>query len=247
MNFRKWLYSEGSGLEYWGPYSRVDDDGEYLLVKADSLREPLYIPKDAGFTYINKWPVGKNLNPPWNKYFRYRKDSSGRNVVEYVENRAVDVVCYNRTHGAVYLITRKSAPVGLALPGGFFDNEADGFDANNPPDPAAVGRNSAARELQEETGVSLNPGNLGFVGEFLTGSSDTREKVFKVWAYSHEVPDETMTSFRFGDDAGQAPGSEDMRKLGFKGWYTVGEIPSMAFPHHMKIIAASPAGRIQAI
>lgn len=244
MNFKKWLYTEGSTSEYWGPFSRVDDDGENLVVKADSLGQPLYIPKSATFTNVGRWPVGKALSPPWNKYFRYGKDPSGRNVVEYVENRAVDVVCYSRSHAAVYLINRKGAPVGLALPGGFFDNEADGFDANSPPDPATVGRKSAARELHEETGVSLNPDGLGFVGEFTTGPSDPREKVVKVWAYAYEVPEQMMASFRFGDDASQAPGGESMRKLGFKGWYKVAEIPGMAFPHHMKIIESSPVARL---
>jgi len=229
MNFKNWLF-ESSHLEYWGPYSRVDDSGDFLIIRADKLSEPLYLPKSADFTYINKWPVGKNLSPSWNKYFQYFKDPSGRNIVTYTENRAVDVVCYNNNNKAVYLIQRNHPPIGLALPGGFFDNDNDGFDANHPPQPSRIGRIAAARELKEETRANVNPNELKYIGEFLTGNSDTREKTFKVWAYSYLVPDEKMKYFKYGDDASQAPGN-----FGIKGWYN--EIPELAFSHHKEIIS----------
>ena len=236
MKFKSWLL-ENSGLEYWGPYNRIDDNGDYLVIRATKLSDPLYLPKGSNFTYINKWPVGKNLSPPWNKYFQYIKDGSGRSIVTYTENRAVDVVCYNKSHNAIYLIKRNHPPIGLALPGGFFDNDGDGFDANHPPEPSKVGRVAACRELKEETGANVNPNELTFIGQFLTGSSDTREKTFKVWAYSYNVPDDKMTYFKYGDDASQAPGSESLRNIGLKGWYGLNEIPNLAFPHHKEIIS----------
>lgn len=231
MNFKDWLF-ENTNLEYWGSYSRVDDIGESLVIRADELSEPLYLSKSSSFTYIDKWPVGKNLSPPWNKYFQYIKDSSGRNIVTYTENRAVDVVCYNKSNNAVYLINRNHKPTGLALPGGFFDNDEDGFDANNPPEPSRIGRIAAARELKEETRANVNPNELSYIGQFLTGSSDTREKTFKVWAYSYIVPDDKMTYFKYGDDASQAPGN-----IGIKGWYSLENIPNLAFDHHKEIIS----------
>lgn len=234
-NFKTWL-NENTELEYWGPYSRVDFDGTYLIIKANELSSPLYLPKDASFTYVNKWPLNKTLNPPWNKYFRYRKDHDSKNLVTYTENRAVDVVCYSAKYKAVYLINRNSAPTGLALPGGFFDNEADGFSANNPPRPENIGPKAAARELNEETGARVDPASLSPLGSFLTGSSDTREKTFRVWAYSYNVPDEQIESFKYGDDASQAQGSERLNKIGLKGWYELDGIPNLAFPHHKEII-----------
>lgn len=239
MRFKSWL-TENSHLEYWGPYSRVDDKGDFLIIRADSLSEPLYLPKSSDFTYIDKWPLGKNLSPSWNKYFQYTKDHSGKNIVTYTENRAVDVVCYNKSHNAIYLIKRNHPPIGLALPGGFFDNNGDSFDANNPPEPSKVGRVAACRELKEETGANVTPNELTFIGQFLTGSSDTREKTFKVWAYSYNVPDNKMTYFKYGDDASQAPGSDNLRNLGLKGWYELDNIPNLAFPHHKEIISKGP-------
>jgi len=133
------------------------------------------------------------------------------------------------------LINRKASPVGLAIPGGFFDTH-DGIDSNNPTDPESIGRKAAARELQEETGAKINPGELSYIGRFRTGDSDSREKNFYVWAYFYRVPDESIRSFKFGDDAGQAPGSPSLQRDGLKGWYKLDEIPSLAFPHHMDII-----------
>jgi ADP-ribose pyrophosphatase YjhB (NUDIX family) len=234
VNFKIWL--ENTELEYWGPYYRVDFDESYLIIYANDLDSPLYLPKNATFTYINKWPVGKTLNPPWNKYFKYYKDQSGKNVVTYTENRAVDVVCYNKRYNAIYLIKRNSPPIGIALPGGFFDNQADGFSANNPPSPESVGPIAASRELREETGANINPQELTPLGTFLTGSSDTREKTFRVWAYSYDVPDGLLQSFKYGDDASQAAGSETMAGLGYKGWYELDNIPNLSFPHHKEII-----------
>jgi len=236
VEFKNWLI-ESSSMEYWGQVSKIDDGGDHLEIYADHIGGNLYLPKDAKFTDVSKWPVGKTLNPPWTKYFQYYKDASGNNIVTYVENRAVDIVCHNQTHNAVYLIRRKNPPIGIALPGGFFDSIADNFDANNPPEPSQVGRIAAARELAEETKVRVNPSNLRFIGKFSTGDSDTRDKVFNVWAYSYAVSDEDMKLFKFGDDAGQSPGDENMQEKGFKGWYSLDRMPTLVFDHHNQILA----------
>lgn len=234
---KEYRLNENTELEYWGPYSKVEFNGTYLVINANELSSPLYLPKDASFTYIDKWPINKTLNPPYNKYFRYKKDHDGKNLVTYTENRAVDVVCYNNEHRAVYLINRNSPPRGLALPGGFFDNEEDGFSANNPPRPERVGPIAAARELNEETSAKVDPRDLKLIGSFLTGSSDTREKTFRVWAYFYNVDNDAMSQFKYGDDASQAPGSDKLNKMGYKGWYEIDELPNLVFPHHKEIIS----------
>jgi 8-oxo-dGTP pyrophosphatase MutT (NUDIX family) len=140
----------------------------------------------------------------------------------------------------VYLINRNAPPQGLALPGGFFDMQ-DGIDPTSPPDPASIGANAAARELKEETGADISPSQLSPVGRFSTGKSDTREKNFFVWAYFYQVPDQDLRSFRFGDDASQATGSPELAQQGLKGWYKAGDLPRLAFPHHLQILAAAAA------
>jgi ADP-ribose pyrophosphatase YjhB (NUDIX family) len=226
--------------QYWGPVSRVSREEGLVRIEADHLGEPLYGHEST--TTLANGPFGKVLSPPWNKYFVYQKDERGRNVITYAENRAVDCVPYNRTHNAVYLITRLKSPTGLAIPGGFFDNDADGFKATNPPPAASVAPKSAARELNEETGSNVDPADLRFVGEFDGAGSDEREKHVRTWAYTYLVPDEEMPSFRFGDDAAQAQGSEDMAEKGFKGWYSLGNIPPLAFGHHDRIIRKIAGG-----
>lgn len=239
--FSEWVaMRESAGGQYWGPFSLAQKDGEFLRITADMLDEPLYIPLKGGVAYTDKYPLDRRLSPPWVKYFEYQPDAEGRNVVTHVENRAVDCVCYSPTHDAVYLINRNAPPQGLALPGGFFDMQ-DGIDPHSPPDPASVGANAAARELKEETGADIGPSQLSFVGRFSTGKSDTREKNFFVWAYFYTVPDRDMQSFRFGDDASQAPGSPELASKGLKGWYKVGDVPRLAFPHHLQILAAAAA------
>ena len=240
MQFKHWLYLlENTQKQYWGPFSHVQKDAQdNLIIKADELEKPLIIPKGSTFTYPEKYPVGKTLNPPWNKYFQYESTKDG-NIVTYVENRAVDCICYSRKLDAIYLINRLGAPKGLALPGGFFDS-VDGIDANNPPEPETIGAKAAARELHEETHAEVNPAALRFVGKFKTGDSDKREKNFSVWAYLYHVPEGTEKQFKFGDDAAQAEGSHS---LGLKGWYTLDDVEklSLAFSHHKDIISAAKA------
>ena len=240
-NFQEWVkLKEATSGQYWGPFSRAEKDGEFLKLTADMLGKPLYIPLNGNVAFVEKYPLNKTLNPPWVKYFQYQTSEDGKDVVTYVENRAVDCVCYSPKYNAVYLINRNAPPTGLALPGGFFDMQ-DGIDPNNPPDPASIGANAAARELMEETGANISPSSLSFVGRFSTGKSDTREKNFFVWAYFYIVPEDDLNNFKFGDDASQAPGSPELQQQGLKGWYKVDQIPKLAFPHHNIILQAALA------
>lgn len=238
MNFTNWLENiESLKSIYWGPYSLVTIEGGYIKVLADDLPEPLYIPEKNNVTNIGYGPINTKLSPPWVKYFEYTKENN-KNIITYVENRAVDCVPYNAKNNAVYLINRLKDPKGLAIPGGFFDNAADGFSATNPPKPTVVAPKAAARELSEETGASVSGAGLNYLGEFDASGSDKREKNVKTWAYLYEVPDKDILSFKFGDDASQAPGSTSMISKGLKGWYSLNELPNLAFQHHNKILSA---------
>lgn len=238
-NFSIWLENrEEIGDVYWGPYSFVTEENGLLKITADDLPEPLYVPVQNNVTNIGYGPLNKNLSPPWVKYFKYRNEM-GKNIITYAENRAVDCIPYNKTNNAFYLINRLKDPKGLAIPGGFFDNAADGFSATNPPEPVVVAPKAAARELSEETGASVSGSGLIYLGEFDASGSDKREKNVKTWAYIYEVPDKDILSFKFGDDATQAPGSISMLNKGLKGWYSLKELPNMAFQHHNKILATA--------
>jgi ADP-ribose pyrophosphatase YjhB (NUDIX family) len=236
MNFKFWLVEEeSSNREYWGPISYATKEGDYLKITADMLDKPLYIPYSDEVAYVNQYPKNKTLNPPWNKYFRYSVAPDGKYVVNYVENRAVDCLCYSPKYNAVYLIDRKAPPFGIAIPGGFFDTH-DGINVNNPSDPQTIGAVTAARELEEETGAKVSASDLSYIGRFRTDASDTREKNFYIWAYFYIVPDDMIHDFKFGDDAGQAPGSPSLQREGLNGWYEVDNIPNLVFPHHYDII-----------
>jgi ADP-ribose pyrophosphatase YjhB (NUDIX family) len=233
LGFSAWI-EQTSSIKYWGPYSMVTVEGEFLKIEADALGY-LYVPVRNNVTNIGNGPINQKLNPPWVKYFEYVRQD-GKNIITYAENRAVDCVPYSRSNNAVYLINRNKDPKGIAIPGGFFDNKEDGFDANNPPIPTQVAPRAAARELGEETGASVDASRLVYVGEFDAGGSDKRERHVKTWAYLYEVPDGDIRSFRFGDDASQALGSTSMVKRGLKGWYAMDEVPALAFGHHNMIL-----------
>lgn len=240
MDFRFFLEEQertGSPMKYWGPYSLVTLEDDYLKILADDLGY-LYVPKINNVTNIGNGPINQRLNPPWVKYFEYVRQGD-KNILTYAENRAVDCVPYNRTNNAFYLINRNKEPKGLAIPGGFFDNKEDGFSTKNPPSPTTVAPKAAARELGEETGASIDPSRLIYIGEFNAGKSDTREKNVKTWAYLYEVPDQELRNFKFGDDASQAPGSASMVQKGLKGWYSANEVPSLAFAHHNPILRSA--------
>lgn len=239
MRFTTWLENrETTGNVYWGPYSFVTEENGYYKVVTDDLPEGLYVPVTNNITNIGYGPLNKKLSPPWVKYFEYTNEN-GKNIITYAENRAVDCVPYNKSNNAVYLINRLKDPKGLAIPGGFFDNAEDGFSATSPPNPTAVAPKAAARELSEETGASVSGAGLVYLGEFDASGSDKREKSVKTWAYLYEVPDKEILSFKFGDDATQAPGSMSMINKGLKGWYALNELPNMAFQHHNKILVAA--------
>ena len=239
MNFYEFYTLIGenvaSSSRYWGPYSLVTIEGDFIKVNADDLSEPLYVPRQNNVTNVGNGPINQKLTPPWVKYFEYVKQGD-KNIITYAENRAVDCVPYSRSNNAVYLINRNKDPKGLAIPGGFFDNKEDGFSANNPPKPTTVAPKAAARELGEETGAAVNASGLVYVGEFDASNSDRREKNVKTWAYIYEVPDGELHNFKFGDDASQAPGSPSMIEKGLKGWYSVNEMPNLAFAHHNTIL-----------
>ncbi|MER7968540.1 NUDIX hydrolase [Streptomyces sp. NPDC096080] len=99
---------------------------------------------------------------------------------------AADVVCV-RADGRVLLIERGWPPHkgALALPGGHVD-------------PGETAREAAARELAEETGVSLDPADLVMVGVYDTPGRDPRGRYVSV-AYLATVPNGTTA--RAGDDA----------------------------------------------
>ncbi len=105
-----------SSKVYWGPYSLVTIEGDFIKVTADDLSEPLYISMQNNVTNIGNGPINQKLNPPWVKYFEYVKQGD-KNIITYAENRAVDCVPYSRSNNAVYLINRNKDPKGLAIPG----------------------------------------------------------------------------------------------------------------------------------
>ncbi|MFI0873045.1 NUDIX domain-containing protein [Streptomyces parvus] len=114
-----------------------------------------------------------------------------------------DVVCIRGTE--VLLIERGWPPYegAWALPGGHVD-------------PGETSRAAAARELHEETGVTVHPAALKQVGVFDGPARDPRGRYVSV-AYLASVP--VGTAATAGDDARTAR------------WWPLAELPPLAFDH----------------
>jgi 8-oxo-dGTP diphosphatase len=111
--------------------------------------------------------------------------------------------------GEVLLIHRKNPPEGWALPGGFVDYGESVEDA-------------AARELKEETGLTLKSHRL--VGVYSKPGRDPRFHTLTV-AYAGEVTGELKP----GDDA------EDAH------WFKLGQLPEVIAFDHRQIIGDAAA------
>jgi 8-oxo-dGTP diphosphatase len=105
---------------------------------------------------------------------------------------------------SILLIRRKGAPFAgsWALPGGFLE----------PDETLAAG---AARELREETGVTLAADALGQVGAYGDPGRDPRG-----WTVS--------VAFRAEVDAAEATAGDDAAEVG---WFAVDALPALAFDH----------------
>ncbi|WP_406531203.1 NUDIX domain-containing protein [Streptomyces sp. I8-5] len=112
----------------------------------------------------------------------------------------------------VLLIKRGWPPFegAWALPGGHVDV-------------GETSREAAARELREETGVLVDPGDLRQIGVYDAPDRDPRGRYVSV-AYAVEVPEGTIA--QAGDDAA------DVR------WWPLSDLPPLAFDH-ADIIRAS--------
>ncbi|MCB2153988.1 NUDIX hydrolase [bacterium] len=106
----------------------------------------------------------------------------------------------------VLLIQRKNPPFAdaWAFPGGFLDEGED-------LEPAAL------RELQEETGLSLEDGELWQLGAYGTPGRDPRGHTITV-AFFGVLP-EDMPEVRGADDAAKAQ------------WWPIESLPELAFDH----------------
>lgn len=115
-----------------------------------------------------------------------------------------DVIAVN-PNGAVLLIERGWDPhKGMwALPGGHVDI-------------GETSRDAAARELAEETGITVDPDRLRLVGVFDRPDRDPRGRYVSV-AYAVDVEDTEQATA--GDDAVNV------------GWFWLDDLPPLAFDH----------------
>lgn len=115
-----------------------------------------------------------------------------------------DVIAVN-PNGAVLLIERGWDPhAGMwALPGGHVDIGETSWEA-------------AARELAEETGITVDPDRLRLVGAFDRPDRDPRGRYVSV-AYEVDVEDTEQATA--GDDAVNV------------GWFRLDDLPPLAFDH----------------
>lgn len=121
----------------------------------------------------------------------------------------VDAVIFNEPDAydrKVILVKRKNDPFkGLwALPGGFVEDDED----------LAV---AAARELEEETGVSIDETSLVQIGAFGAPGRDPRGRAVSV-AFAGETT-ASQHNLVGADDAEAAD------------WFSVNELPKLAFDH----------------
>ncbi|MFJ1796787.1 NUDIX domain-containing protein [Kitasatospora griseola] len=119
--------------------------------------------------------------------------------------------------GRVLLIERGWPPFegAWALPGGHLD-------------PGETSRAAAARELEEETGVRVDPAGLFQLGAWDTPGRDPRGRYVTV-AYLAEVPDDTPITA--GDDARTAR------------WWRWNELPQELAFDHSSILATALRGQ----
>lgn len=126
--------------------------------------------------------VTDNLKPGYNYAFEVNGD-----LVTKVILMVVDTVVY--TDRAVLMIKRQNDPYSghWALPGGFID-------------PGETPAQAAIRELQEETGLTVD--SVKPVGEFKTPGRDPRMK--HTWSYAFKLPVAQPEKVQAGDDASAA-------------------------------------------
>ncbi|MTI21004.1 NUDIX hydrolase [Fulvivirga sp. RKSG066] len=125
-------------------------------------------------------------------------------ILVTVDAVVFDVSENKRTH--LLLIQRKNDPYKdqWAFPGGFVEEDEDL--------PVAC-----ARELEEETGLSVNPKNLTQIGAFGKPGRDPRGRTITV-AFHTEV-DKNEQQVKGADDAAAAK------------WWPLNDLPNMAFDH----------------
>lgn len=235
MNFKLWLEQTNKKNTYWGGMDLITQEGSNLKIHL-STGKILTLPEKNNISRLQYAPKNETFQPPWVKYFEYNDND----VITYAENRVVDIVLISPKYNAIYLIDRKTKPVGLALPGGFIDEDEIKKHVNpseNIEKKAAI--DAAAREVNEETKLDADKSKLIFVGKFPMQGSDKREAIVSTFVFKYPIIDDTqMKSLRAGDDAGQAQGSKDMVSKGFLGWYNLEDVNSInfAFPEHKEII-----------
>lgn len=126
--------------------------------------------------------VTDKLKPGYNYAFEVNGD-----LVTKVILMVVDTVVY--TDKSILMIKRQNEPYSghWALPGGFID-------------PGETPAQAAIRELQEETGLTVN--GIKPVGEFKTPGRDPRMK--HTWSYAFKLHVDQLEKVHAGDDASAA-------------------------------------------
>lgn len=124
-----------------------------------------------------------------------------------------DIVVFNQDQSQVLLIRRGGEPFKdcWAFPGGFFDMADRDIE------------HTAARELQEETGLADIP--LQLVGVFSKEGRDPRGRTITIAFSAHINP--TTVNPVGGDDAREAR------------WFPVAQLPPLAFDHEEILQAAT--------
>ena len=118
MNFKIWLEQESKENVYWGGIDLISSKNGFLnvhLVNGKILK----VAENSPVTKLKFAPKDTLLQPPWVKYFKY----DDKDQIVYAENRVVDIVLISKKYNAIYLIDRKAKPQGLAIPGGFIDED----------------------------------------------------------------------------------------------------------------------------
>lgn len=127
-----------------------------------------------------------------------------------------DVVAIRALQGRreLLLIERKKDPFkgAWALPGGFFDIDAD-----------EVIEDAAARELYEETNLRVPSGELRLLGVFSRRGRDPREAIAsepcRILSVAYTVAVTDAKSLKAKDDASRLQ------------WFDLDQLPALAFDH----------------